>query len=149
MARYVLLVIEDNAAADAFVKGIEQQNVFFSQGNADGTGSYGYLAATVRAVWMKPTKFCECAKPGDRSVRGEKWGLYVHRDCGKPKKGQWQHPRNLYSPVPSAAAQAEHLGAQEPANLKPGERDIYLGVQEPEPTDGVTNAPVGAPYRRK
>jgi hypothetical protein len=145
MARYVLLTFEDNSEADKFVAAIGGKSVFYAT-----EGTYEMInQVSVRAVWMKPTKFCDCEKPGNNSVRGEKWGLYVHRACGKPKKGAWQHPRNLYSPVPSAAAQSEHLGVAEPANLQPGERDIYIGVMEPRPADGVTNAPVGAPYRRK
>lgn len=150
MARYILVTIEDNAEADAFVQALEEGNVIFLRKRVQDEVMYGHLeGAAIRAVWMKPTKFCECAKPGNRSVRGEKYGLYVHLDCKRPKRGAWQHPRNLHSPVPSAAAMAEHLHTAEPANLKPGERDIYLGVLEPQPTDGVTNAPVGAPYRRR
>jgi hypothetical protein len=155
MARYILVVIEDNVEADLFVKSLENRTVIFERSRLtneerDVEVSYAHLqGATVRAVWMKPTKFCECAKPGNRSVRGEKYGLYVHLDCKRPKRGAWQHPRNLHSSVPSAAAMSEHLHAAEPANLKPGERDIYLGVLEPQPADGVTSAPVGAPYRNR
>jgi hypothetical protein len=121
MARYVLLRIEDNDAAESFVKSIRQQDVFFSQSNEDGTGSYGYLKATVLGLFGAPTLFCECDDKSDVSARSKKFGWWVHRKCGKPKKGNMQHPYNLLEPDRPKAIQER--------------RDLYIGVTEPRPKE--------------
>jgi len=58
------------------------------------------VKATVRAVFKKPTLFCEC--PGGRktgeggSTRGRKYGWWVHAACGKPKKF-WANGNQWYA----------------------------------------------------
>jgi len=83
MARYVLIEFEDNEAAEGFYETILS--------GQDTSGA----KMRVAGVYMKPTQYCECSNPSEKSVRGSKWGLWVHKDCGKPKKGMWQSPRNL------------------------------------------------------
>lgn len=82
MARYVLVEFEDNAKAKAFVEKVNGENA------AIDMPARGFR---VRAVWPKPTKFCECTK-ADRSQssyrRGEKTGWWIHAVCGRPSK-QW------------------------------------------------------------
>lgn len=99
MAKYVLVEFANNDEAEAFASTIADA----------GEAS----SLTVRAIFQKPTQYCECP-PSDKSVRGKKYGWWVHKVCGKPKRGQWQHPRNLL----------------DPQDLKPKERTIYLGVVE-------------------
>lgn len=124
MARYVLLRIEDNDEAEAFVKGVEQQDVFFMHSNTgtsttvetnSGTGSYGYLVAKVLGLFGAPTQFCECGDKSEVSARSKKYGWWVHRKCAKPKPGNMQHPHNL-------------LGRNELGKHKP---ELYIGVTEP------------------
>lgn len=78
--RYVLLEFDDAAMAKAYV--------------AKVNGQYGMPVDSekrvrVRAVWAKPSKFCECTK-GDRGTnpyrRGEKSGWWVHAPCGRPNR---------------------------------------------------------------
>ena len=125
MARYVLVQFDDNGEADAFVKALSIEGGVFFMG-ADGHFRNSTVEkVNVLGVFAKPSKFCECAKPGDNLVRGAKLGWLVHRGCGKPLKNKWQHPRNLIDDGPV------HKG------LGP----LYLGIVEPEPTDG--NVPPG------
>ena len=100
MARYVLLEFDKDEDAEAFSGLIIQDK--------DTPG----VAMRVRGIFKKPTLFCECADKGDKSVRGEKWGWWLHRKCGKPKAGHWQHPHNLLF-------------------ANPKERTVYVGTVEP------------------
>jgi hypothetical protein len=114
MARYVLLEFDDNAEADNFVN-------MLNGGDFDGHPAEVMPGGTVRVrgVYFKPTLFCECPNPGDRSARGEKWGLWIHRDCGKPKRGNVQHPRNL-----------TFTEAEWQARTPRAKTDLYIGVRE-------------------
>jgi len=135
MARYVLLSFDDNAEAERFIEAVKQRDVFFSAANPNGEGgSYGYFSDNVftRAVWGKPVKFCECTNPGDNSVLGAKFGWWVHRPCGRPKKGQWQHPKNLIEPLTHPRERSAYLGIEEPTRPTVLER---LGTIEPIPPD--------------
>lgn len=132
MARYILLEVDDNKDADAIHRSVEQGTLFFSRNKDDGTGEYGYAQGVrVRGVFAKPTTFCECPNPGDKSSRGKKWGWWIHVECGKPEKGQWQHPRNLL----------------EPSDMKVLHRYLYLGIIEPEPPPGTELGPFKSRHR--
>lgn len=100
MAKYVVVEFDNNEEADAFVSTL--------QGDA--------ASMRVVGVYQKPTKFCECADPGDRSTLGQKYNWYVHAACGRPKKLVWQKPRNMMKP--------EEVLSQ---------RKVLLSVQEPRP----------------
>ncbi len=122
MARYVLLAFEDNGDAEALVAAIQNRGakgIYLAVPHPSLEGQYSVHSpyggnVDVRAMFMKPTQFCECTNPGDKSAKGKKWGLWIHSVCGKPKKSHWQHPRNLL----------------EPEKLDPRERSCYLGVVE-------------------
>lgn len=82
MAKYVLLAFDDDAYADAFVE--------FGVGDHD-------IAATVRGVWRKPTKFCECVGVRAKSfTRGKKYGWWVCATCMKPTVA-WAHGDAWYT----------------------------------------------------
>lgn len=100
MARYVLVSFANDDEAAAFVETLQA-------GGADAS-------MTVEAVWKKPTIFCDCPDPGDRSVLGQKYNWRVHKDCGRPKKGMWQNPRNLLKPEERLSQRQIMLHAQEP-----------------------------------
>lgn len=129
MAKYVLVSFDDDTDADNFVAALQRHadpeaegrnsHVFYTTKHPTLENHFsmrGVLEASVRAVWKKPTQFCECANPGEKSARGQKWGWWVHKDCGKAKKGNFQSPRNLLDP--------------------PGQRardiQIFLNVVEPQ-----------------
>jgi hypothetical protein len=123
MARYILLEVDDNEAAGDLVAALQRGpgNVFLYK-KPDDSGEFrvAEFAAKVRALFAKPTKFCDCVKADDNSVKGAKLGWWVHRKCGKPKHGVCQHPRNLLLPE----------GPTDPKN-----RDLYLGIWEPQRED--------------
>lgn len=95
MAKYVLIAFEDDSAADAFVAALPQTGVFFDHNAGAEGGVYGYVdpAKTfVRAIWKKPTVFCECMDskpyPKDRGLgRGEKWKWYACTKCARATAG--------------------------------------------------------------
>jgi hypothetical protein len=78
--QYVVVEFDDDAEAGAFAATL-------------GEGS----DASVRIVglYKKPSKFCECAAPSEKSVMGTKYGWWVCKVCFRPQKGVWQVPRNL------------------------------------------------------
>jgi hypothetical protein len=101
------------------MRSLEEGTIFCARKNADEEfGDYGYLDprhTTVRAVFQKPTKFCECSDPGESSPLSKKYHWRIHHPgCNKPKPGLMQHPRNLL----------------DPEDMKPQYRNIYLGVRE-------------------
>lgn len=106
MARYVLVEFDDNAKAKAFVEKVN--------------GEYGMpqnpeRGFRVRAVWGKPTKFCDCigARKGMFPYfRAPKSGWWVHSDCGRPNK-HW--------------ARGNHWFAALGNNLLPGNTDFRPG----------------------
>jgi len=102
MAKYVVVEFANDEEADAFAATLADAGAASS--------------LSVKGVFKKPTQFCTCP-PSDKSVRGKKYGWWVHKDCGKPKRGQWQHARNLLDPV----------------DLHPRQRTIWLGVVEGGP----------------
>lgn len=81
MAKYVLLVFDDDAAADKAVQMIQ--------------GAHGLLwlhdqqmSCDVRGVYKKPTKFCRCVGVKGRAfTRGQKYGWWVCSKCKKPTIG--------------------------------------------------------------
>lgn len=109
MARYVLVEFDDNDGADNFVKLIQQ-----GEGVMDGEQKTSGIR--IRGVFFKPTQFCSCSSPGDTSVLGAKYGLRIHKECGKPKPGICQHPRNLLDPKEMPVKfRMEYLGIWEPS----------------------------------
>lgn len=86
MARYVLVAFDDNEKADQFVAACQNTGVVAAVTLTDT--SLTHFAPEVRAVYMKPTLFCDCTvdKKGRGFTRGKKYGLWVHSACGKPTR---------------------------------------------------------------
>lgn len=91
MARYVLLSFDNDQEADEFVAAFQRPGGAFYMG-ADGhfhqTDEEGTF---VRAMYQKPTKFCDCGTatglPFARKssyTRSLKYGWMVHTQCKKP-----------------------------------------------------------------
>lgn len=116
MARYVLIEFDDNNEADNFVAMLRQ-----AEGVTDGEGKTSGLK--VRAVYFKPTQFCEhkAIERGERTVKGEKWGLRICPLCYKPVRGHTQHPTNLLVD----REEDKKLPIRDRAHAK-----LYLGVRE-------------------
>jgi hypothetical protein len=102
MAKYVLVEFKDDIEADAF---------------AGTMVSASHATIRVAAIFKKPTLFCECETPSEKSVRGAKWGWWLCKNagCGKPKSGNFQQPRNL---VEAEGTRTEH-------------RRIFINLREP------------------
>jgi ribosomal protein L37AE/L43A len=101
MARYLVIEFDNNDEADNF-----------AEMTADGA------SMRVVAMYMKPTQFCECPNPEEKSVRGKKYGLWVCRMCNKPHKKMFQSPKNLLVP-----------------DEKPAQRRMMFNVVEPRGTN--------------
>lgn len=127
MARFVMLRIEDNAEAEAFVESVKAQYVFYgvpvspteeeaAQHIGEGH-SFRDLHAEAVALWADPTKLCQCHPPYARPmpmakglglscspVKSATYGWLVCTNmvdgkmCAKPHGFQFQHPKNLLVP---------------------------------------------------
>lgn len=89
MARLVVLSFEDNAAAEGFVKQID--NLEYLPEGAMGGVSNDYApidAGVVEGVFALPTQFCEGGHGGGKRSRswsrGKKYGWWVCTVCMKP-----------------------------------------------------------------
>lgn len=73
--RYVILDFEDRDAAQAFV----MNNTLSDQ-----------LGFSVRAMFLKPKKYCECPEKGRQQLNNwtkhKKYGLYVCTKCHMPSR---------------------------------------------------------------
>lgn len=109
MAKYVVVQFDNNDEADSFVQTISS--------GFDHLSSNANANIQIVAVFQKPTLFCECATPSENSVRGSKWGWWLCRNpgCGKPKRGQFQQPRNLL----------------DPANIRTDQKRLFVNIKEP------------------
>lgn len=80
MAKYVLLQFDNDGEADEFCQRFTED--VEERAKYQRVGIYAF----VRAVYKKPTKFCECK--GDMRkrafTRGTKYGWWVCNKCGKP-----------------------------------------------------------------
>jgi hypothetical protein len=83
MARYVVLEFDDNDAAGAFLEVVKDP--YLMDGFPDGV--------KVKAVFAKPTKFCDCPLPGN-IAKGAALGWFICSKCAKARRG-WQYPDNL------------------------------------------------------
>lgn len=106
MARYVLLEFDDNAAAQKFVAKVNGE---YHAVDSD------FSTRRVKAVWGKPTKFCECVrgtKGANPFYRAKKSGWWVHYPCGRPTK-MWAKGNHWFSAIGR--------------NLLPGNKDYTPG----------------------
>lgn len=94
--QYVVVEFDSDAEAEAFVTTIN--------GSEGSSGSMRCIGQ-----YKKPSMFCECPEKDDpdrKVTRGAKWGILVHKGCGKPYSGMWQGPKNLLIPD-------EHIGRRQ------------------------------------
>lgn len=89
MAHYVLLEFLDDESAKAFV----QETLEIKNTSETLSGIPVEALPTVAGVYRKPMQYCECTagwsvrERNGGTVRGTKFGWYVHRRCGKIQKG--------------------------------------------------------------
>lgn len=92
MARYILLAVDDNDAAQKLVDMIEKwDNTIEIATNPEATiaedVALEQISVFVRGMYAKPTIFCSCAMNKNSSfTRGKKYGWMVHAQCGKPRR---------------------------------------------------------------
>ena len=120
--RLVLIAIEDNDEADAFVEAVNSEGVLFSKPESDiivdgqtvsEISWHNLERVAVEAMWQAPTKMCEChpphvlpnalAKQGTGLTcvakgRSKKYGWLLCTLCMKPHGFQTIHPKNLLGP---------------------------------------------------
>jgi hypothetical protein len=98
MARYVLIQVDENDRADRLIDKLS-----------------GVTGLRIIGLFGKPTQFCECPGPWERSTRGKKYGWYCCPDCGYPRKfGPHQRPRNLLEGDTPETMQNVFLSVREP-----------------------------------
>lgn len=91
MACYVLLEFDDNTKAKNFIVKVNGEYA------AIDMPARGFR---VRALWGKPTKFCECTG-GRKGMfpyrRAEKSGWWVHSECGRPNVAWGKNHNHWFS----------------------------------------------------
>lgn len=126
MARYVLIEIDDNNAADQFIVSINQGKQFMTVPANNAQDQYTVVELQAKAVGLfaKPTNFCTCSVPGKRA-RGAKLGWWVctNAGCNKALKGSMQRPNNLLE-VDKHLSQREVYIAAAPGNFEPPEVSV-------------------------
>jgi len=90
MARYVVLSFDDDTTADEFVAAVQENGILGHVSNE--SGFMKHFAPVVRAMFQRPTKFCDCASRGGNIkargfTRGKKYGWWVCNACKKPTVG--------------------------------------------------------------
>lgn len=113
MARYVVLAFDNDDEADAFVSVCNETGIVGVFAHEMGR-HVRHFAPIVRAVFQKPTKFCDCMSTGKNTkargfTRGKKYGWWVCSICKKPTIGwaeghEWFRTlgRNLLPKTPEA-----------------------------------------------
>lgn len=98
MARYVLVEVDENDRADRLIQKLEV-----------------VPGLRIIGLWFKPTRFCECGGPWDRSIRERKYGVYICPACKRPREfGPHQRPMNLLEPGVPETMQNVFLSIREP-----------------------------------
>jgi hypothetical protein len=92
VAKYLLLQCDNEEIADLIVKAIQEGNLGCYQeniGESDPPGwSQIFGGLKLRALFKKPTKFCECTNVKKRGfTRGQKYGWWVCDQCKRPTQG--------------------------------------------------------------
>jgi hypothetical protein len=95
MARYVLLSFDNDKEADDFVQATQERKTVAVASATEVVANL--YEATVRAVFKKPTIFCQCTAIKHRGwTRGKKFGWWVCSQCHKPSRG-WAHGDMWYA----------------------------------------------------
>jgi hypothetical protein len=116
VAKYVILQFDDDGEASIFVQSTVENGLLVNRMAEDINREYGvwHFSPIVRAVFQRPTKFCDCASTGTNLkargfTRGKKYGWWVCSICKKPTSGwaqghEWFKAlgRNLLPKTPQA-----------------------------------------------
>jgi len=109
VAKYVMLQFDSDEDADAFIKTTQENGIVGSF--ALGDSNWKHFMPIVRAVFKKPTQFCDCkvGAKGRGFTRGKRYGWWVCSVCKKPTVGwgRGEHwflslGRNLLPTTPQA-----------------------------------------------
>lgn len=82
MPRYLLVELDDNAAADRM------------RAQIDAATEAG-KGMRVVGVFSKPSTLCGCETRSEKSVRGSKFGWWLCPECRRPKAGSPQTLANM------------------------------------------------------
>lgn len=95
MARWLLIEIDDNDAAEQYIKSLSEGKSFITVPSGE---SYTVREVSARVVGLfgKPTKFCECPEQDQKagSTKGAKTDWRVCPNCHLALRGS-QTPKNL------------------------------------------------------
>jgi hypothetical protein len=151
IARHVLLSFDSNEEAEAFVASVQKmQGALVAKTVEDGGTQIVGVQASVRGVYMKPTKFCGCphSKDDKGSARGKKYGLWVHAGCGMPTRKYAEETRweGTYSSLgrnllPVDAEHPEWRGEGVRGHRWDPEQKVWINVFTNEPYLGHTTEP--------
>jgi hypothetical protein len=144
MAKYVLLAFDNDEDADQFIAFTNQYKVTLIGPQYDATE----LPTALRAVYKKPTKFCEgagCTQSGKGRpgfTRGTKYGWWVCANCKKPAR-PWAEGSMWYTALglnllPVSEEAPEYRGPGLPG-YKPPELDRLIEAEvrsRPYPKEG-------------
>lgn len=97
MARYLLVVIDDNAQAESLRLKLN-----------------GWAGFDVIGMFAKPTKFCVCEDYAGVAPRDRNLGWRVHAKCKLPRENETQQPNNLLQRGIASRFQHMHLSLREP-----------------------------------
>lgn len=139
VAKFVLLSFDDDDDANMFVMNLQAVGYLMSVDTRTGTRKFW---ATVRGVWKRPTKFCECSRSGPYT-RGKKYGWWVHaaKGCGRPTRewatgDHWQQalgvnllPISEDAPEYRGPSQLSHPGYQPKANWCDAEKRFMFRAE--------------------
>lgn len=97
MARYMLVVIDDNRQAESLRRKLDSWSGF-----------------NVIGMFAKPTRFCECEDYEGVAPRDKNLGWRVHAKCKLPRPEETQQPNNLLQRGVASRFQHMHLSLREP-----------------------------------
>jgi hypothetical protein len=101
VARYLLIEIDDNDKAEAFMESMKAGKSFVTVPNGPEAREYTVVEIQARTVGLfgKPTKFCECPDQDQRAAasKGAKYGWRVCPKCNLALSG-FHEPKNLLDP---------------------------------------------------
>lgn len=94
MGRYILLEVNDNAAAQSILALLARKD---DPTEFDPRTLSYLLGAHAEAIGLfsKPGALCKCVVPSERSIRGSKFGWWVCTTCKKPKHGSGHSLLNM------------------------------------------------------
>lgn len=129
MARYVLIEIDDNAQAEAYVTSLrEVGKAFVSVKDEDGSYRVVEILANVYGLYAKAVNFCQCETPGPVK-RGERLGWWVCTKCNKPERHRWQMPNNLLEKHPGTHPRDATRGMhQAPLDGREGQGEPHIYI---------------------